>query len=52
MYMKDSDIADYIESIAQVLRDLNMCTTHEGLVREAHGAADALFALAKDVREG
>lgn len=53
MYMKDGDIADYLESVAQVLRNLTRGTpTIEHIRREVTGVAMSLDELATDMREG
>ena len=52
MYMKDGDIADYIESYVAGLRDIGPYTPHEDVLRKVRHIADALEDLAKDVREG
>ncbi len=52
MYMKDGDIADHLEAIAQSLRNFRLAAqTVDSMVRDAHAAADALEELAKDLRE-
>lgn len=52
MYMKDGDIADHIESLAEAVRKEAWLATRPGQLDRLADIAELMDALAKDVREG
>lgn len=52
MYMKDGDIADHIESLAEAVRKEAWLATRPGQLDRLADIAQLMEDLAKDVREG
>lgn len=52
VYMKDGDIADHIEALAQAVRAEAWIAARPGQLDRLADIAETMDALAKDVREG